>query len=366
MKYLRILALSLALAAALAPRAEAGGALAAQSESLPLDELERSAGEYAPQTEPDGGVDLDKGLVELLDTGAGQVTGILRTALKSGILLLVIVLFCSLAEETAAEGSRIFQAAPLAGVLAVCAVSVSDVHSLIGLGREAIDTMATFANVLVPTMAAATAASGAPGGAAALQMATALFSDLLIQLIAHVLIPLVYAYVASSTAAAAIGNQGLGRIAKALKGIVTSILTTVLLAFVGYLSVSGAIAGTTDAVTVKTAKLAMSSMVPVVGGVLSDAAETVLAGAGILRNAVGIFGTLTILGICLFPFLQMGIHYLVYKLAALLSATVAEGKVVGLIDSIGGAFGLVLGMVASCALLLLFSVISCLRAAGVA
>ena len=119
------------------------------------------------------------------------------------------------------------------------------------------------------------------------QLATMLFSDILITLINRLLLPLVYTYIAACVAYAAVGNEGLKRIAGTLKWVVTSILTVVLLVFVGYLTVSGVIAGSTDAVTVKAAKFTMSSLVPVVGGILSDAAETVLAGAGILKNAVG-------------------------------------------------------------------------------
>ena len=135
---------------------------------------------------------------------------------------------------------------------------------------------------------------------------------------------------------AAVGNEGLKRIAGTLKWVVTSILTVVLLVFVGYLTVSGVIAGSTDAVTVKAAKFTMSSLVPVVGGILSDAAETVLAGAGILKNAVGVFGMLAVLCMCVAPFLQLGIHYLTYKVTSALSATVSSGRVAGLIDQIGG------------------------------
>jgi len=65
---------------------------------------------------------------------------------------------------------------------------------------------------------------------------------------------------------------------------------------------------------------------------------------------------------CLAPFLQLGIHYLSYKLTAALSATVSGGRVAELIDSIGGAFGLVLGMTGSCALLLLISMVSAITA----
>ena len=40
---------------------------------------------------------------------------------------------------------------------------------------------------------------------------------------------------------------------------------------------------------------------PVVGGILSEAAESILAGAGLLKGMVGVFGTFAILAMCLVP-----------------------------------------------------------------
>lgn len=339
--------------------ASAAEVLDEQSKALGLDKLEQAAGEYAPGAGV-AGVDLDRGLEAILDTGSGELAGVLRKAVRSGVLLLVVVLLCGLAEGAyAGAGERgHLQAVPIVGALAITAISVSDVHALIGMGQGALVHMDAFAKVLLPTMAVATAASGSPGGAAARQLATMLFSNVLMSVITHLLLPLVYAYIAACVGHAAVGNEGLKRIAGTLKWVVTSILTVLLIGFVGYLTVSGVIAGTADAVAVKTAKFAVSSMVPVVGGILSDAAETVLAGAGILKNAVGVFGMLAILSMCLVPFLQLGVHYLSYKVTAALSATVAEGRISGLIDGIGGAFGLILGMTGASAVLLLVSMVS--------
>ena len=69
----------------------------------------------------------------------------------------------------------------------------------------------------------------------------------------------------------------------------------------------------------KVAKAAISGVVPVVGGIISDASETVLAGAGMLKNTIGVFGTLAILAACAYPFLQLGVQYLLYKLTAFLA-----------------------------------------------
>lgn len=333
--------------------------LRTQADALELEDLRQAAQEYAPDMDWTQTPDLDGGLSALLETGTQSLHGVVKKALRSGVLLLTIVFLSALADGAAACGTgRVPKATALAAALAITAVSAADANTLIGLGREVMEEMENFSKVLLPTMAAATAASGSPGGAAARQMAAMLFSDVLMTLINRVLLPLVYAYIAACTAYAALGNEGLKRIAATVKWVVTTLLTGVLMVFVGYLTVSGVIAGTTDAVTLKAAKLTVSSVVPVVGGILSDAAETVLAGAGILKNTVGVFGMLAVLGMCLLPFLQLGVHYLTYKVTAALSATVAQGRVAGLIDGIGGAFGLVLGMVGACGLLLLISMIS--------
>lgn len=331
----------------------------AQADALDIAGLERAAGEYGSEQRLTPNISLDAGLQSLLGMGQDLLFGIGRKAVRSGVMLLVIVLLCGLAEGMyGSVGKTGLDTVAVAGALAVTAVAVADVSALIGLGRRVLSDMEGFSKVLLPTITAATAASGAPGGAVARQLATMLFSDVLLSLISRLLLPLVYAYVAACTAYAALGNEGLKRISSTLKWTVTLVLTSVLLLFVGYLTVSGVIAGTADAATIKAAKFTVSSVVPVVGGILSDAAETVLAGAGILRNAVGVFGMLAVLSMCLAPFLQLGVHYLTYKGAAALTATVSGGRVAGLIDNISGAFGLVLGMTGASALLLLISMVS--------
>jgi stage III sporulation protein AE len=188
------------------------------------------------------------------------------------------------------------------------------------------------------------------------------FSQLLLSAIDKLLIPLVYAYVAVSCAQAAVGNEGLKKLADLIKNAVTVLLTGFLLVFVGYLTASGAIAGTVDATTVKAAKLAISRAIPVVGSILADASETVLAGAGVLKGSIGVAGMLVVLAICLTPFLRLAFQYLVYKLTAALCALVAQSRLSRLIDAIGSAFGLVLGMTGAAALILLISLTSAISA----
>ena len=335
--------------------------LTLQEKTLGLDELERAAGESGGTARY--GASVDEGLAGLLDTGTKELGGVVRRAVRSGVLLLVILLFCALARTVRESADKAaVPAVELAGALAVAAVAVADVNSLLGMGTGAIDSMASFANVLLPTVAAVTAATGAVTGAAVRQMAAVLFCDLLVNLINKLLVPLLYGYIAASVASAALGGDELKRVADLFKWTVTTALTALMMVFVGYLTVSGVVAGTADAVTVKAAKFAISGAIPVVGGILSDAAETVLASAGVLKGTVGVFGMLTVLGICLLPLLRLAVHYLTYKAVAALSATMGAGPVCTLVERLGGAFGLILGMTGACCLLLLIALGSSLSA----
>lgn len=334
--------------------------LESQSEALDLEGLERAAGEYGDDVVLLEEGSLEEGLRSVLDTGTEALGGVVRKGVRSAVLLLAVVLLCGMVEgmeESLGEKSGLDPSA-VVGALAVAAIAVGDVNTLVGLGRGVMEDMDGFSKVLLPTTAAAVAASGAPTQAAARQAATMLFSDVLLTLMDRLLVPLLYAYTAAATAWAAVGNEGLKRLADLLKRLVAWALSGLLMAFVTYLTVSGVIAGNADALALKAAKLTISGMVPVVGGILSDAAGTVLAGAGILKNAVGIFGMVVILSMCVIPFLQLGVHYLLYKLAAALTATVSSSRTSGLIDCIGGAFGLVLGMTGAGAFLLLVSLVS--------
>lgn len=324
-----------------------------------VDELLEEAEGYGVE----GTDGLEAGARSILSAAGAQLDGLIRRSLRLGLKLMAVVLLCGLAEGACLEGrSGGLQAVEMAGALAVTALTVSDMTVMVGLGRETIAKMDDFSGLLLPAMATLTAATGGVSGAAVRQGATVLCSSLLIRGIDGLLVPLLYAYIAACCAHAALGSDGLKKLAALIKGTIVFLLTAGLLVFVGYLTASGAIAGSADAAAVKAAKMTISRAIPVVGGILSDAAETVLAGAGVLRGTVGVVGMLVVLAICLTPFLQLALHYLTYKGAVALTGTVAGPRLSGLMDNLGGAFGLILGMTGSCALVLLFSIVSAVSA----
>ena len=294
---------------------------------------------------------------------AGETAGpVFRQRLRGAAAILMAVLLCG-AVRGLCRGETETLALSLTGALAVTALTAGSLEQMIGLGWDTIGDLHNFSKSLLPTLAAAAAASGSITMATFQQVTTIFLAEALIGLMDSLLMPLIYLYVGVLTASCALGEDRLSLLAAGLKRIATSILTGTLLLFTVYLTVFRIISGSADAAAVRTARAAISHVVPVVGGILAEASEAMLAGAGLLRNSIGIFGMLAILAACIYPFLQLGIQYLLYKGVALLAAAAGTPELCRLIDGLGGAFGLVLGMAASCALLLLISILSFLSAA---
>ncbi len=350
---------------ALATPAHAEGPILPQ---LDLDALGRSAPQNTDGLlqgiSPVPGISLDDGLGSILTSVSGQAGGIFREGIKSVVLVLIIILLCGvLGTFFEAPGSRIPSYVNLTGVFAVASVMLADINGVLQLGRQAISDMEGFSKTLLITLASASALAGSPVASGARHMATMLFSDVLLSVISGFIVPMLYAYIAVCVANAALGGDTLLKVATFIKWACISALAGILLIFTAYLTISGVISGQTDILATKAAKLTMSSFVPVVGGIISDAAEAVVAGAGIVKNAVGIFGLLVILATCLAPFLRMGIQYLLFKAASAVSSPIASPGLVKLVDSLGGAFSIMLGMTGACALLMFIAIISTLTAA---
>ena len=128
--------------------------------------------------------------------------------------------------------------------------------------------------------------------------------DLVIRLVNALLVPAACAYLAITAVDAAAGNGMLRGIADGIKSLTSGVLKLILTLFTAYLAIAGGVSGNVDRMTLKTAKLAVSGAVPVVGGVISDATETMLSGAALLRGSIGIFGMLCVAAICFVPFVR--------------------------------------------------------------
>ena len=205
------------------------------------------------------------------------------------------------------------------------------------------------------------AAQGSVTTSGALYAGTAVFDMVLTSGITKLLIPLLYIFLAFAVANSAMGEDVLKQLRDFAKWLISWGLKIILYIFTGYLGITGAVSGAADAAAVKAAKLTISGVIPVVGGIISDASETVLVSAGVVKNAAGVYGMLALFAVWIGPFIQIGVQYLLLKLTGVICSVFGSKEIVGLIHDFTAAMGLILAMTGTVCLMLLISTVCFLK-----
>lgn len=84
--------------------------------------------------------------------------------------------------------------------------------------------------------------------------------------------------------------------------------------------------------------------------------------AAILRSGIGIVGVVSVAAVCVTPYLQLAVHYVLYKLAAGIAESFADKRIGRLIDGFADVYGFLLGMVGVASLILFLSIVSSMKA----
>ena len=163
----------------------------------------------------------------------------------------------------------------------------------------------------------------------------------------NIAIPIVLVSTALGIVSKISNKVQIDRLAKRLKSSTIWIIGVILTLFVTLVSVDGTLSSSVDAVTSKTAKAAVSNLIPVVGKILGDAVDSVIGCSSILKNAVGIVGVIIILAISIGPIIKLLLFMAIYYIGAAICEPIADEKVVKLLDTMGDTFKILLGLMFS-------------------
>ena len=331
--------------------------------TVPVSALDLAAPEVpdaAAKYMPDDPQNLREGLLAVFRELLGQLRPDLRQATQVCVSAVAAAMVTSILQTFPGKLEKTMD---LAGTAAVAMLLLNASGALIRLGSETIREISEYGKLLLPVLTAALAAQGGVTTSTALYAGTAMFDSILSGLIGNVLMPMVYLFLALAIGNSALGEDSLKKLRDLVKSFMTWCLKTTLYVYTGFLTLTGVVSGPTDAMALKAAKLTISGMVPVVGGILSDASEAVLVGAGTVKNAVGLYGLFAVLAMWLGPFAKIGAHYLMLKLTGTVCDTFGSKRISSLIQDFGTAMGMLLGMTGAVCLMLLISMICFMKGA---
>lgn len=199
---------------------------------------------------------------------------------------------------------------------AMIVLLMTEVTFLITDSVKAIKNMAEFMQVIFPIMLTLVTALGGVATTATYSPMMTILAVGVSKVISSIVLPCFIATMALSIVGFISKDIKLDKLTNFFKssgeiiiGVVFGLFTT----FVTTNGISGAIA---DNLSIKSAKFAIASYVPILGGYLSDGLDLAVASVMLVKNAIGVGGVIFMLSIVLAPVLKILIFSLGLKLVA--------------------------------------------------
>ena len=280
------------------------------------------------------------------------------SSLKILISILVIIVIHGIlkAITDGLENNSVSQIIYFVQYILIVTLIMSNFSEIIKLVKDTSNHLVGFINVLIPLLLTLMVYTGSIATSTIIEPIVLFISNFVGNIISDILIPIVLVIVVFSIVSKISERVQIEKISKFLKSGVMWALGVILTVFVGVVSLEGTLSSSVDGITAKTAKAAVSTVIPVVGKVLGDVVDSVLGCGVILKNAVGFVGVIVILSICIMPIIKIGTLSMIYSLASAVVQPIADEKIVKLLDEMSGVFKLLLGILCALSVILIIGI----------
>ena len=269
---------------------------------------------------------------QTLDLVSAQFLSAVRGSLWRLTRLLAPAMIWSILRRLTGKGG---EAGRVVCQLWVCVFLAQDLTEHIALCQSAVRRMSDGMQGLFPLLLTMMAAVGGSSGSALMQPAVVASASAMTGLIQQLTLPLATA-AAILTMLCHLGEGlRLQRLAAFTQQCAAWTLGVCFTVFIGVLTTRAVTAAALDGVTLRTAKYAMSNLIPVVGGLFADTVDTLIGSGMLVQGALGVTGLILIAAYAMAPMCQTLASAMLYRLAAALMQPVSDGPLASCIHDFG-------------------------------
>lgn len=270
--------------------------------------------------------------------------------------LMAICLLCGLLESlTSATDEALSGVMQVVAVLCVSATVTARIVGTISRVGVSIQECTLFMLSFTPVLALLISAYGLPATATLYNLMVLGACQVISQIAASNLVPVMGVYVALCVSAGVSGNKGLWSLAGSIKKLGSWALGLMMTMFTGFLTLGGFMSSGADSMSIRATKFLVGNMVPVVGSALVDALMAAQGSIRIIKNAVGVAGVVAALII----FLPVLAEALLWRMALTLTSACSDLLGVSVLSKLLAAFSdvmaLLVAVIISVALLMIIS-----------
>jgi len=263
--------------------------------------------------------------------------------------LMIIAIICALLNnlQSAFSKESLSNIAYFACYGVMIVMITKSFYVVVELAKSTILNMTDFMAALIPVLMMLLASVGGFAEATLLDPVIMGFATVGSRIYVDIIIPVIFMSFVLQFVSSISSDYKIKNLTKLLKQAALWIQGIVMTLFIAVITLRSIAAKTLDQVTVKTAKFAGDTFVPVVGKCLSDAISTVAGYSLLIKSAISGLGLIILIVIVIFPIIKLLIMAFLYKAAAALIEPVSDSRTVDCINSVGDSILLLMSCVIS-------------------
>ncbi len=332
--------------------------LSSQSESWLESLIPEFSAENAVSSMLDGTLKVDAGGIaqRLLELFFGE----LRMSLRILALLLAMGVFLAVLENLQGSFGRagVGRAASLAAAAYLTAIALEAFSAAQEYAVGAVNDLCIIMNAVAPVTLSLMISGGMAVSGGAIHPIIYFMCALMSKVVSCAIIPLALFSMALRLLGGIAGGVDVEGAADLCCRVSHYMLGFIMVIFTGALSVTRFAASSFDGLAARGLKFAVSAAVPVVGGSIADAMNSVAGGSILLKNTVGAVGAAAIIGVALFPVVKIGALSLIFRIGGALMGPMGGKELGDAIYAMAGCLETLVAAVACVAVMMVIAIIA--------
>lgn len=253
--------------------------------------------------------------------------------------LLGVILICSML--TNLSGGSLDGALTTVGALTAVGLMYTEIYRILEAVSQMLSELSTFMLAYIPVYASLLTSGGYASAASGYFVTMMSLCEIVSLFAEKMIVPLCSAVLAVSI------SEGIcplfsGALSASIKRGIQWALGICATVLVGALSVKTVLASSADSAAIRAAKYTAASVVPVIGGAVSDAYSTVSGSIALIRSAAGAFGVMAVLMTCIRPVAAVLAMRFAVSITHGCAEILGQKNISRLISGVGDVFSIIL------------------------
>src|SRR5699024_1680026 len=247
--------------------------------------------------------------------------------LLSKVLIITIMSAILTNLQNSFEESSISQFANYFAYMTIAILIITNFSQIMKTTQLSVNRMINFMQILLPILLTLMVLTGGPSSRMIFHPIILGSVNIMGTIIKNIIFPLIYFSFILNILSNLSNRTELSKLSELGRKIIIFIISAVFTIFIGILTIYG-LSTKMDGLTIRTAKFAIDSFLPIVGGFLSDSIDAVIGSSAILKNGIGIVGLIILVMIILIPLIKITVLLLIYSITAAIIEPIASKNIV--------------------------------------